>query len=116
MELLSGIRPITSGSFELLGERFSAERPLDPSTLRAMQAAQVPEDRLRMGLVRTFAAEESAILGYHKDPLYHAGLFMKGEAMRRDWVEKMRSLARSQEGRVRKECGSRCRCRWSGYY
>src|SRR3546814_13711643 len=27
LELLSGIRPITSGSFDLLGERFSAERP-----------------------------------------------------------------------------------------
>src|SRR3546814_17673762 len=55
-----------------------------------MQAAQVPEDSLRMGLVRTFAAEESAILGYHKDPLYNAGLFMNGEAIRRDCVEKMR--------------------------
>src|SRR3546814_884885 len=98
LELLSGIRPITPGSFELLGERFSAERPLDPSTLPAMQAAQVPEDRLRMGLVRTFAAEESAILGYHKDPLYNAGLFMNGEAIRRDCVEKMRRFdVRPQE-------------------
>src|SRR3546814_17470248 len=63
-----------------------------------MQAAQVPEDRLRMGLVRTFAAEESAILGYHKDPLYNAGLFMNGEAIRRDCVEKMRRFdVRPQE-------------------
>ncbi|HMA16246.1 MAG TPA: ABC transporter ATP-binding protein [Kiloniellaceae bacterium] len=89
LELLAGIRPITSGGFTLLGERYSAGRPLDPSVMRAMQAAHVPEDRLRMGLVRTFAAEESAILGYHNDPLYSTGPFLSGEAIRADCARKM---------------------------
>ncbi|GAB4226531.1 MAG: ABC transporter ATP-binding protein [Kiloniellaceae bacterium] len=89
LELLSGIRPVSSGHFELLGERFSASHALDPATMRAMHAAHVPEDRLRMGLVRTFEAEESAILGYHRDPAYNSGLFMKGEAIRADCEKKM---------------------------
>src|SRR3546814_771031 len=92
LELLSGIRPVTAGSFDLLGERFSPARQLDPSTLRRLRAAHVPEDRLRTGLVRTFAAEESAILGYHNDPHYNRGPFMRGEAIRRDCAEKMRAF------------------------
>jgi simple sugar transport system ATP-binding protein len=92
LEVLSGIRPITSGSFDLLGERFSAARPLDPSTMRAMRAAHVPEDRLRTGLVRTFTAGESAILGYHRDPLYNGGVIMKGEAIHADCARKMRDF------------------------
>jgi general nucleoside transport system ATP-binding protein len=92
LELLSGIRPVTSGAFDLLGERFSAEHPLDPSTMRQMHAAHVPEDRLRMGLVRSFAAEESAILGYHRDPLYSGAIVMHGEAIRQDCAHKMRDF------------------------
>ncbi len=89
LEVLSGIRPVTSGSFDLMGRRFSAEQPLDPSTMRALHAAHVPEDRLRMGLVRTFDAEESAILGYHRDPAYNSGLFTNGEVIRADCAKKM---------------------------
>jgi len=89
LEVLSGIRPVTSGGFSLLGETFSATRPLDPSTLRDLQAAHVPEDRLRMGLVRTFDAEESAILGYHRRPEYNSGPFTRAEAIRADCARKM---------------------------
>ncbi|WP_319633625.1 ABC transporter ATP-binding protein [Pelagibius marinus] len=89
LELLSGIRPMTAGQVDVLGERFSAARPLDPAAMRALQVAHVPEDRLRMGLVRTFEAEESAILGYHRDPAYNRGLFMNGEAIRSDCAKKM---------------------------
>jgi simple sugar transport system ATP-binding protein len=92
LELLSGIRPPTSGSFELLGERFSPQHPLDPSTMRALRAAHVPEDRLRTGLVRTFAAEESAILGYHRDPASSSGPIMRGEAIRADCAHKMQDF------------------------
>jgi general nucleoside transport system ATP-binding protein len=92
LELLSGIRQPTSGEFDILGERFSPARPLDPSTLRALRAAHVPEDRLRMGLVRTFAAEESAILGYHRDPSYNSGLMTNGEAIRKECARLMRDF------------------------
>ena len=30
----------------------------------------VPEDRLRMGLIRTFTAHENAILGHHDEEAY----------------------------------------------
>src|SRR3546814_14302821 len=89
LELLSGIRPVTAGSFDLLGERFSPARQLDPSTLRRLRAAHVPEDRLRTGLVRTFAAEESAILAYHNAPPYNRRPSMRGEAIRRDCAARM---------------------------
>ena len=35
--------------------------------------ALVPEDRLRTGLIPSFAARESAILGYHEDPAFRRG-------------------------------------------
>ena len=89
LEVLSGIRRATSGTFDLLGRRFSAARPLDPSTLRALSAAHVPEDRLRSGLVRTFDAQESAILGYHRDPAYNNGVFLDSAAIRNDCARRM---------------------------
>jgi len=89
LEVLSGILPLSSGSFDLLGQCFTAERPLDPEAMRALKAAHVPEDRLRRGLVRTFDAEESAILGYHCDAVYNSGLVMDGRAIREDCARKM---------------------------
>src|SRR3546814_13965877 len=38
------------------------------------------------------AAEESAILGYHNDPHYNRGPFMRGETIRRDCADKMRAF------------------------
>ncbi|NIA70710.1 ABC transporter ATP-binding protein [Pelagibius litoralis] len=89
LELLSGIKPITSGGFSLMGERFSAGRSLDPAAMRDLKVAHVPEDRLRSGLVRTFAAEESAILGYHRDPAYTGRIFMDRDAIQQDCARKM---------------------------
>jgi simple sugar transport system ATP-binding protein len=70
LEALSGIRKPTSGAIRING------RPLgDAGLRRAAGLGHVPEDRLRMGLVRDFSAYENAILGYHLDPEYsHHGL------------------------------------------
>jgi general nucleoside transport system ATP-binding protein len=92
LEVLAGIRPLSSGSFSVLDQRITAERPLDPAAMRHLQAAHVPEDRLRMGLVRTFDAEESAILGYHRDRAYSHGIFMDSEAIREDCARKMKDF------------------------
>ena len=65
LEALSGIRSPTSGQIRIKG------RPLgDPGLGRTAGLGHVPEDRLRMGLVRDFSAYENAILGYHLDPEY----------------------------------------------
>ncbi|WP_322096710.1 ABC transporter ATP-binding protein [Pelagibius sp.] len=89
LELLSGIRPVTSGQFSMMGEDFSTEHPLDPATMRDVKAAHVPEDRLRTGLVKAFAADESAILGYHRSAAYNSAVFLDRGAIERDCGQKM---------------------------
>jgi len=68
LQALAGIVPLDGGLFEVKGTVFSPEHPADPATMRALGVAHVPEDRIRMGLISTFLAEESAILGYQWEP------------------------------------------------
>jgi simple sugar transport system ATP-binding protein len=49
----------------------------------------VPEDRLRMGLVGSFAANESAILGYHDDPAYNGPILTDRREILADCERKM---------------------------
>jgi simple sugar transport system ATP-binding protein len=78
LEALSGIRPIAEGRIAIRG------RPLGHASLgRTAGLGHVPEDRLRMGLVRDFAAYENAILGYQVDPAYcRHGFLEKGRIIR----------------------------------
>jgi simple sugar transport system ATP-binding protein len=65
LEALSGIRPIAGGKITIKG------RPLGDASLgRTLGLGHVPEDRLRMGLIRDFPAYENAILGYQVDREY----------------------------------------------
>ena len=48
----------------------------DARRMRAAGLGHVPEDRQRMGLVTSFAANESSILGYHDDHAYNGPLLM----------------------------------------
>jgi ABC-type uncharacterized transport system ATPase subunit len=64
---LSGMRAAEGGTIRLRGEPL---RPSDAAALRRLGVAHVPEDRLRHGLVPDFAAQDSAILGYHRDPAW----------------------------------------------
>jgi len=72
LEALSGIRKATSGRVLLHGQPI-----LDAADARAKKLGHVPEDRLRMGLVRGFPAYENAILGYHLLPAYADHGFLK---------------------------------------
>jgi general nucleoside transport system ATP-binding protein len=74
LEALAGMRAPEAGTIRL---RNAAEQ-------RARGIAHVPEDRLRHGLVTEFAAQESAILGYERDPswLGALGLIDTGEVQR----------------------------------
>ncbi len=65
LEALTGIRPFESGSVSIAG------RPLDMVPHgRPEGLGHVPEDRLRMGLIRGFPAHENAILGYQEEEAY----------------------------------------------
>ncbi len=72
LEALSGIRRASAGRVLLHGEPI-----LDAADARRKKLGHVPEDRLRMGLVRGFAAYENAILGYQLLPAYSGHGFLK---------------------------------------
>jgi simple sugar transport system ATP-binding protein len=49
--------------------------------MRKLGVGHVPEDRQRMGLITAFAANESAILGYHDDPAFNGPILMDRRAI-----------------------------------
>ncbi len=83
LEVLSGIRPMSSGRM-LLGDReITGAAPCDAAGMRRLGLAHVPEDRHRLGMVTAFRAEESAILGYQDDAAFNRGPFLDGRAVTR---------------------------------
>ena len=75
LEVLAGIRAPDGGGVVLGTLEITPDTPSDPATVRDAGVAHVPEDRHRMGLVMSFEAQESAILGYHDRDRYNAGIF-----------------------------------------
>jgi ABC-type uncharacterized transport system ATPase subunit len=65
LEALAGMRPAKSGQVRVRGGR----------------PAHVPEDRQRTGLIMAFAAEESAILGYHDEAAYNGVILLRRAAV-----------------------------------
>jgi general nucleoside transport system ATP-binding protein len=91
LEALAGIRLLTSGEILVAGAPPPLDRP-NPKGMRKLGVFHVPEDRHRMGLVMPFQACESAMLGFHDDPVYGAGLLFNRQAIVADEVEKMESF------------------------
>jgi simple sugar transport system ATP-binding protein len=79
MEALAGIRHANAGAIHLMGREITTGA--NARAVRLLGLAHVPEDRQRMGLVTTFAANESAILGYHDDSAYNGPIFMDRQAI-----------------------------------
>ena len=82
LDVLSGIAPPQSGRIEFVGRTFTPASPANPSLLRGMGLAHIPEDRQRRGLVLPFTASESSILGYHGGAEAGAGIFLALAAIR----------------------------------
>ena len=79
LEVLAGMRAPSAGRVRLRGEEIfpggAGGAMPGPAEMRRRRVAHVPEDRLRTGLVRSFPAMDSAILGYEHDPAWRrAGL------------------------------------------
>jgi simple sugar transport system ATP-binding protein len=90
LEVLAGIRVPDSGRFRV-GERVvTPDAPSPPASMRELHLAHIPEDRHRLGLVTVFAANESAVLGYHRDPAYASPLLL-------NWQRAMRYCAQLME-------------------
>jgi len=82
LDILSGIEPPRSGRIAFAGSTFSAAAPPDPSTLRSLGLAHIPEDRQQRGLVLPFTASESSILGYQGGVEAGDGIFLALAAIR----------------------------------
>jgi general nucleoside transport system ATP-binding protein len=67
LDVLSGIRPPTGGRLIFGAREITPANPADPAEMRALGLAHVPEDRLRYAVVGAFGANETSVLGYHKD-------------------------------------------------
>jgi simple sugar transport system ATP-binding protein len=76
LQVLSGIRPPSSGTLTVCGRRIDADHPGDPAEMRDLGVAHVPEDRQRQGMVAAFRASETAILGYHEQPQFSRTFLM----------------------------------------
>jgi simple sugar transport system ATP-binding protein len=99
LETIAGIRKPAAGQVLLDGRDVAA---VDPAQMRQFGLAHVPEDRLRMGLVKPFAACESAILGYQDDPRFGRGPFLDQGRMVADLSLKMEKYdVRPQDPRLK---------------
>ena len=92
MEVLSGIRPPTGGSLTVGRTAITADAPKDARQMRQLGLAHVPEDRLRMGLVKPFQARESLILGQHRNPDFNGPVLMDGTAIEDNCAERMQAF------------------------
>lgn len=82
LEVLSGLRAPEGGQLQLGGRTFTPAAWLDTAHARPLRLAHVPEDRHAVGLVMSFPAWESAVLGYHGLPKYRRGAAMNHAAMK----------------------------------
>src|SRR5208337_2299849 len=91
LEALAGIRPLSAGEILIDGRPLAlAER--NPHDERLIGVGHVPEDRHRVGLVMPFEACESAMLGFHYEPVYGRGLLYDRKAIIADADRKMEAF------------------------
>jgi simple sugar transport system ATP-binding protein len=88
LEALAGMRRPTLGTIRFEGRTLSPNQR-DPHQLRQLGLLHVPEDRLRMGLVPSFEAFESAVLGFTDDPSLGRGSLLDHDRLIADLSAKM---------------------------
>jgi general nucleoside transport system ATP-binding protein len=89
LDALAGLLVPQQGSLQIGSENFTPTHWLNPSHARELRMAHVPEDRQKRGLVMSFDAWESSVLGYQRRPRYSAGGWLKPKAMRDDCAQMM---------------------------
>ena len=90
LEALSGMRAPSRGEI-VLGGRDLVREGLNAGERRRLGLAHVPEDRLRVGVVASFSAQDNAILGYHDLPVYRRGALLNRSAILDGCEQKMAS-------------------------
>ncbi len=83
LEVLAGIRVAETGRISVDRTAITPARPMDPAQMRELGVAHIPEDRHRLGLVVSFEATESALLGYQRDGAYAGPVLQRHQAINR---------------------------------
>jgi simple sugar transport system ATP-binding protein len=89
LDALSGLLIPQEGSLQVGTHDFTPSHWITPARARELAIAHVPEDRHKRGLVMSFGAWESAVLGYQQRPRYSAGGWLKPRTMREDCATMM---------------------------
>jgi simple sugar transport system ATP-binding protein len=84
LETLAGLRAPDEGELVFKGIDLLGGGGLGARARRRFGLAHVPEDRLRLGLVAVFEAQENAILGYHDRAVCTGAVFVKRAAVLAD--------------------------------
>lgn len=84
LDALSGLHVPALGTLQVLEKTFHTGRWLSPNEARELGVAHVPEDRHARGLVMSFEAWESAVLGYGHLAKFSNGMWMKIHSMMHD--------------------------------
>jgi ABC-type uncharacterized transport system ATPase subunit len=82
LEVLSGIRPPSSGSLHFCGQTINAVSALNAGQMRALGLSHVPEDRHRYAMCSAFNAAETGVLGRHRDAPFSKSGVLDYPAMR----------------------------------
>jgi len=88
LEALAAIRPPSAGTIRV-GETDFGEGRVGPAEARQLGVAHVPEDRLLMGVVKSFSAQENSILGYQGRPGLNRGGLLRRDEIRQQCEAKM---------------------------
>lgn len=92
LEVLSGISEATSGSFIINGQNVSAKQAINPSQMRTLGVQHVPEDRLKLGIVKAFTAAESSVLGYQRSAEFNVRGLLRLDVIKNACVKLMHAL------------------------
>ena len=89
MSVLAGLLSPTSGSVQIGATCIDAQHPSSADAVRQLGVGHIPEDRLVMGLVKSFTAEESAILGYQNSAKYNGSFLNKPKVINQECARLM---------------------------
>ena len=89
ISVLAGLLQPNSGEIQVGGATIDATHPSSAAHMRELGVGHIPEDRLAMGLVKSFSAEESAILGYQNSSKYNGKLLNKPKVINEECVRLM---------------------------
>ncbi len=92
LEVLAGIQTPDTGHFVINGHTVSAGTPLSPREMREIGVQHVPEDRLRLGLIKSFTAAESSVLGYQNRKVFNWRYFLNIKSIRAACVKLMHAF------------------------